>query len=544
MSGRSELESIEEKKISFVIPVHGESGMFLPRCIHSILEQDYPNKDITVVFDGEDQFKGALRQREFFKDDDRIKFFIKKQGGAPAARNYGLDNSDGYYVCFFDCDSILRAGAIRSWVTAFDANQDCDFVYNGYRYTMKDKYQTGVLAKDFDPRLLTCNNYISTMNPIKRDKCPRWDESLEGLQDWHFWLQAVHLNGSKGVKIDDNLVVTEPPSEESLSGKTHKNHLEIYNKVREKIGIKKREWVIGTSGAEFQSMRRARILDADYHDFGLLMTKPNDYKAIISMGFYVETPATPGAIFFKANKDCKKIIHFIGTDVYQLSKASFGAVRQFAKNLPPFVDKILCNAPWLKEELGEMGLDAELVYCPLESEKLPFYEELPKDYTVAVYRSDTNPMYHEWFMIEAAKALPDIKFKFFGGEVPRSLNGVPKNVEYLGRVAEEDMPELIKSTNCIARISLHDGFPASVSEWIISGREALFNIEAMPETSFCDIQPREETIIQDKRTFIESIRKMQRDPKNLEDRKKSSKFYKELLSVEAYKSKMENIING
>ena len=66
-----------------------------------------------------------------------------------------------------------------------------DFVYNGYRYTMKNEYLEGVGSVPFDPWLLTCNNYISTMNPVKREKVARWDESLKGLQDWNFWLRVV-----------------------------------------------------------------------------------------------------------------------------------------------------------------------------------------------------------------------------------------------------------------------------------------------------------------------------------------------------------------
>ena len=47
---------LNEKSITFVVPVYGSSGLFLPRCLYSLIEnQDYPHKDIIVVFDGEEE---------------------------------------------------------------------------------------------------------------------------------------------------------------------------------------------------------------------------------------------------------------------------------------------------------------------------------------------------------------------------------------------------------------------------------------------------------------------------------------------------------
>lgn len=536
------LNTDSEKTITFIIPVYGNAALYLARCLHSILDQDYVYKDVIVVFDGgEEQLSSALRQRDLFKEHKEIQFFVKDHGGASSARNYGLKKATGDYVCFFDCDSILRAGAISTWMSAFDQHPDCDFVYGGYRYTMKDKYMQGVDAKPFDPWLLTCNNYISTMNPIKRSKCPMWDESLKGLQDWHFWLQVVHGRKLKGHKIDDVLVVTEPPSEDSISGETHKNHLDRYKKVRSSIGIPERETVITSFGAQFQGIRRAKFLNADYHDPFMLMYKPHEYKNIISMGYYVDTPAGASEIFKNAGENCKKIIHFIGTDVFQLSLKDFRSVRFFSENIVNFADHILCNAPWLQEELETMGLHAELLYCPIDIDTLPFNPSLPEDFTVAVYRSDTNPMYHEWFMIEIAKSCPDIKFLLFGGAVPLNLTGVPSNVKYVGNIHEKKMPEFISKTSCILRITIHDGFPASVSEWIMSGKEAICNIGEMPYTASCETNPRPETLIQDKKNVIKALRDMQRNPRSEKERIEARDYYEDLLSPSKYIQRMNKI---
>jgi len=40
-----------DKHLTLVVPVYGESGLFLGRCLESLLDnQDYPHKDVHVVF--------------------------------------------------------------------------------------------------------------------------------------------------------------------------------------------------------------------------------------------------------------------------------------------------------------------------------------------------------------------------------------------------------------------------------------------------------------------------------------------------------------
>ena len=73
------------KTISFIIPVYKESGLFLPRCLHSILEnQDYPYIHVIVVYDGvaeKEQMQTALRQIENHANSLRRKISIMEDAG-------------------------------------------------------------------------------------------------------------------------------------------------------------------------------------------------------------------------------------------------------------------------------------------------------------------------------------------------------------------------------------------------------------------------------------------------------------------------------
>jgi len=546
-----------DKHLTLVVPVYGESGLFLGRCLESLLDnQDYPHKDVHVVFDGEEQMQSALKQEDFFKEDERVKFHHIEHGGAPKARNYGLSLSTGDYVCFFDCDSFLIAGAIRTWIEAFEENPEVDFVYGGYRFTMEDGYNQGIPAKPFDPWELTCNNYISSMNPIKRAICPLWNEDLPCLQDWDFWLRVV-AQGHIGHMIPDWLVVTERPTETSITGNSHANWVDACKAVRDKNNIPDRRIVVTSMGAHFQAMRRAKFLGADYKDPEMLWLKPHDYDAVVSMGYYVDSSVHPYMVFLDGSdkpKDTehKKIIHFIGTDIFQLMHRKYIEVKAFRDTVQ--VDKMFVNAPWLQKEMKDMGIEAELLYCPIDSSAYTV-EPFPEQFTIAVYRSDSNPMHNDIFMFDVARNCPDIKWKFFGGTKPANTIDMPKNIEFHGTIPEKDIPAFIASTTAIARITVHDGFPASVAEWVMSGRPFIFNNKQMPFNKYCQQMPfnkycpnialDEKNYIFCKERMIKTVRKLQRDLKEgkvdwLED---ARKHYIDLLHPDKYIKRMNEVIN-
>lgn len=529
------------KHLTFIVPVYGNAGLFLPRCINSLLDnQDYPEKDVIVVYDGEDQMKTALRAKEIFAKDERVQFLTQKHGGAPKARNAGLKLAQGEYVCFFDSDSILKAGALTAWMDSLMEDPTLDFVYSGYRFFMHDGYSDVCPTRPLNKYLLTCNNYISTMNPIKREKCPKWDESLKTLQDWDFWMQVILDNELKGRMLPDLWVVTEAPSEDSLSGYSHQNWSESVDAVRVKHGIKNRDKCFTTFGAEFQTLRRAQFMNADYQDPMQLLSKQYHYDSIISMGYYVDSQVHPYVPFKNCN-GAKKIVHFIGTDVWQLQRKPFYQVEYFANSFPKTVDKIFANAPWLVEELTRMGIESELLYCPIDSSpylKKPF----PEQFTLAVYRSDSNPMHNEVLMVDIARSCPDIEWKFFGGTKPNVV-GMPKNIEYMGTIPESDMPEFIASTSAIVRVTEHDGFPATLAEWALSNRPYICNLERFPSAKYVDAHVTEANYIVCKERVIKSIRELQREMKNYGYQFLDSNrtHFSDLLSPKTYIDRMNQV---
>lgn len=91
--------------ISVIVPVYN-TEKFLSKCIESILKQTYQNFELLLIDDGSPDECGNICDR-FAEQDKRIRVFHKENGGVSSARNLGLENAKGDYICFIDSDDYI-----------------------------------------------------------------------------------------------------------------------------------------------------------------------------------------------------------------------------------------------------------------------------------------------------------------------------------------------------------------------------------------------------------------------------------------------------
>lgn len=106
--------------ISIIVPVYNVEN-YLPKCINSLINQDYENIEILLVNDGSTDSSRAICEL-YSKKDERIKVFNKKNGGLSDARNYGLERSVGEYALFVDSDDYINHNACSSLIKYSDGN--------------------------------------------------------------------------------------------------------------------------------------------------------------------------------------------------------------------------------------------------------------------------------------------------------------------------------------------------------------------------------------------------------------------------------------
>lgn len=97
-------------KISILVPVYNVE-QYLPRCIESVLTQDFQDWEMILVDDGSPD-KCPQICDEYAEKDNRIKVIHKSNGGANSARLTGFEMSQGIYLMFLDSDDYLLPKAL------------------------------------------------------------------------------------------------------------------------------------------------------------------------------------------------------------------------------------------------------------------------------------------------------------------------------------------------------------------------------------------------------------------------------------------------
>ena len=115
--------------ISIVIPMYNSQNC-IESCIQSIIKQTYSDLEIIVVDDGSTD-NGKDIVNKLAKQDDRIKYRYKNNGGVSSARNYGIDCAQGEYLCFVDSDDIIIPEYLQALYEATE-NTKSDICMCGY----------------------------------------------------------------------------------------------------------------------------------------------------------------------------------------------------------------------------------------------------------------------------------------------------------------------------------------------------------------------------------------------------------------------------
>lgn len=98
-------------EISVIVPVYNVEK-YLSKCISSILEQSFTDFELILVNDGSKDSSGRLCDG-YKEKDSRIKVIHQENTGLSAARNKGLEASEGKYVTFVDSDDFIHPNMLE-----------------------------------------------------------------------------------------------------------------------------------------------------------------------------------------------------------------------------------------------------------------------------------------------------------------------------------------------------------------------------------------------------------------------------------------------
>jgi glycosyltransferase involved in cell wall biosynthesis len=195
--------------VSVIIPCYNAEP-YVAEAIASALNQTYPNVEVIVVDDGSGD--GSVEVIRSF--GDRVRLEQIDHRGACAARNRGLNLSQGEFIQFLDADDVLLPHKLELQVPVLRSGQ-ADLVFcNGYLFG-DDRPPRPIKKLLALPSPLGVNSFLyclsngfGTEGPLHRRQCLEqvggFREGLQGGQESELHIR-LGMSGIKLYKLDDFL---------------------------------------------------------------------------------------------------------------------------------------------------------------------------------------------------------------------------------------------------------------------------------------------------------------------------------------------------
>jgi glycosyltransferase involved in cell wall biosynthesis len=190
--------------VSVIIPSYNCEA-YIAETVHSVLSQTYKDFELIVVDDG-----SSDRTAEIVADlDHSVRLIVQSNAGVCAARNRGIREARGKFVCLLDHDDYWFPTKLDRQLRAFEAYPEAGAVYSEFVVWQPDpdgqfldpaRFDLASYPDDADPKfsgwvyhqlLLDC--WMLTSSAMFKaevfEQCGVFDESLPYSEDWDLWLR-------------------------------------------------------------------------------------------------------------------------------------------------------------------------------------------------------------------------------------------------------------------------------------------------------------------------------------------------------------------
>lgn len=131
-------------KYSVIIPVYNVEN-YLPRCLDSLLAQNYADLEILLIDNGSKDRSGILCD-DYAERFSNVTTYHISNHGVSSARNFGLAKAQGEFICFVDADDYLVGNLFSDMENQLDSELDL-LVFSYYNSLEKNLSETTRSAK-------------------------------------------------------------------------------------------------------------------------------------------------------------------------------------------------------------------------------------------------------------------------------------------------------------------------------------------------------------------------------------------------------------
>ncbi len=188
-------------KVSIIIPCFKQAH-FLAQAVDSALAQTHADLEVLVIDDGSPDDTAAVAAR--YAGDARFKYVRQENTGLPGARNRGIGESSGEYLCFLDSDDTYAPSKVARQVALLDADPALGWVYcdivtvDEQGVAVPDQFSIAATKRDLSGDLfssLMLGGYFPPHTVMIRravlDEVGGFDPALGGHADYELWLRVA-----------------------------------------------------------------------------------------------------------------------------------------------------------------------------------------------------------------------------------------------------------------------------------------------------------------------------------------------------------------
>lgn len=233
----------ENPLVTIVVPMYNVEK-YIEKCINSLLNQTYQNIEIIIINDGTKDNSLAIAERKA-KEDRRIKIISQPNQGLSAARNTGIDNASGDYICFVDSDDFIHTDYVKLLLECILENDVdisvCNFFYideqgNTWKRKEKEKkiYNNEEALKDIFSK--EQNTEVMTWNKLYKIQLFRDNKIYFPVGRYHednFTTYKLYYYANKIAMISDELYYYLQRNNSIMGQKFNKKRLDILDAIGE-----------------------------------------------------------------------------------------------------------------------------------------------------------------------------------------------------------------------------------------------------------------------------------------------------------------------
>ncbi len=204
--------------VSVIIPTYNRATL-LPRAIDSVIAQTYTDWELIIIDDGSTDDTFVFLSSYSEKLGDRLRVLHQTNTGPCAARNRGINASQGRFICFLDSDDEFLPNKLARQIELFDLRPELGFVYSdsacfdidGRRHDSVFRnfapHARNVTSTEIAPNLKTCSAnlfdmllreyFISTIvGMVRREVIGdsiRFQPDPAYAEEWLFYLMVARV---------------------------------------------------------------------------------------------------------------------------------------------------------------------------------------------------------------------------------------------------------------------------------------------------------------------------------------------------------------